>query len=203
MKTQQQTSGLSLKGSTQIIRELSVEEAMKLRPSTTISVAVILNVGFDRDESGKVLEIPEMLTVTEWQDYGNGYLVTKLPAGSMNYEDIDVFAAAIRELFSETGYVAQDWIVVRAVETSSTRPGETHFKVFLVGKNASKVGKPTEACIRNVERVPMTEVHLKMTHAQIMGLRSAAAQFKLFTAEFWYAIEKFQSRIPEWIPKSW
>jgi 8-oxo-dGTP pyrophosphatase MutT (NUDIX family) len=198
MKTQT-SPNFSRKPSTQILRELSVEEAMDLRPSNGISVAVILNVAFDRDINGNVLKVPEMLNITEWQDRGN-YEVTKLPAGSMNHEDIDVIAAAVRELFSETGYVAKEWFITKAVETTSTIQSERHYKVFLAGKNATKVGEPTELCIRKVTRSPIYEIQKYMTYDQRIGLRASIAKMRQFSAEFWYALD---GHVPvDWFPKN-
>jgi hypothetical protein len=203
MRTEQ-INNSSRKASTQILRELSVEEAMELRPADHQSVAVILNVPFDRDEKGNVLKMPEMLVIKEWQDYGGGYELKKLPAGSMNYEDKNVLAAGTRELFSETGYVAQKgWIISKAVETTSTRQNERHYKIFLVGRDAKEVGKPTESCIRDVMRIPIDQIDSRenmQAYDQRIGLRASVEQMKLFTPEFWYGLEKV--RIQEWIPKT-
>jgi len=195
-----QTSSGFAKKHTRILCELSERDAMALHPAGDKSVAVILNVGFDTDEDGTPLKIPEMLNVTEWQDFGNGYEVTKLPAGTMNHEDKSIFAAATRELFAETGYVVKDWLFSKAVETSSTRAGERHYKVFLVGKDATKIGEPTESCIRKVNRTPIPEIHKNMTYDQRIGLRASVDLMKCFSQGFGYTL---MNHIPvDWIPKN-
>ena len=183
---------------TMILNELSIEEAALLKLQPGLSIAATLYVPFDTDEQGKTLSTPEMLSIDEIQDFGTPYEVSKLPAGSMNHEDANVFATAIRELFSETGYIAQSWEIVRAVETSSTIPGERHIKVFLVGKNAVKRGEPTEKCILRVNRISMTTIHQKgMVRNQRIGFRKAVESIKFINANF--ALSLMNHNIPDWI----
>jgi len=199
---------------TRILRELSQEEAEALRPKPAtadepaITVADILYVPFDTTIDGKVLESPEMLTVTEWQDYAGGYRVTKFPAGSMNFEDTDIYGAADRELFTETGHVAEGgWDFIRAVETTSTRHNERHFKVYVGAKGAIKRGEPSEKCIESVNRVAIKNaqdknpngVLLHMTYDQGIGFRQFVEKQTYVNMN--YASRLMNIRVYDWTPK--
>jgi hypothetical protein len=193
--------GFAPRPSTQILREISEIETMELHPAPGLTIGIICNVGFDVNEEGQPLKTPEMLNITEYQDYGGGYEVTKLPAGSMNMEDKNIFAGGDRELFSETGYVTKNgWKFARAVETTSTKTGERHIKVFLVTTNPQLMGAPTEKCIIAVTRTPIPEIHTCMTYDQRIGLRPAVEIMKYSSVGFAYAL---MNHIPvDWVCKN-
>lgn len=135
------------------IREVNLEEMLKIRPSQTVVISVILNVPRYNAE----LKRTDMMTVAE--ERKNHYnapttessrIAEKQPGGSMINEDIDFYSTAIRELLAETGHVVEEWKFLRAVQISSTKPGIDHYKVFLSGKNPKWVAEITEHCVREV-----------------------------------------------------
>ncbi|MBY0328712.1 hypothetical protein K2Q02_01300 [Patescibacteria group bacterium] len=201
---------------TRILQDITQEEelikTLRPKPGTInelgITVAVILYVPFDKSVDGQVLQSPEMLRITEWQDFGGGYRVKKVPAGSMNSEDKDIYGAANRELFSETGYVAEGgWEVTRVVETTSTIESVRHFKAFLTAKDAVKRGEPSEACIESVDRISIKDMQSKdsqsglahMTYDQGIGFRPFIEKVKNFSMHF--ALGTMNLVVKDWYPK--
>lgn len=179
METQEKT----MFGNTELKQVLTEEQIKLIHPVYgSISIAVVLYVTRLQDDAGKKLLWPEYLSITEKKTFGEteGF-ITKCPAGGMNHEDINFFAAGNRELFTETGYVVEKLHFSFAVETSSTSkvPGERHFIVYLCGENAKKVGEPSEASIVKVEWVPINRLipGFTITHSQSIGVKPSFNTF--------------------------
>lgn len=164
-----------------ILRIVSEEEALQLRPESGLSVAVVVII--PRFEKNTV----ETLLIKERNSYNPQVITAKFPSGSMEHQDKDIIAAVIRESRMETGYESRNIQFCFAAEYSSTIQGERHIKVFFLAKDHEKVGDPTEADILATEWKPFLEigkisgfpknqrVALPEIHKKIMGISTEMA----------------------------
>ncbi len=150
-----------------ILDRLTLEEALLLKPiEKEISIGIICFSECMSDDK----KTCEMVVVREEQEFdGIKTFPWGAPSGHMDGEDIDFFAAARREFFNETGYVARDWEFIGAVEVSSNKPDvKRHFKITVLGRDVTERDKPTEACIREVLRAPVAIAQTKISYNQLI-----------------------------------
>lgn len=121
-----------------VLRILSEEEALNLRARPGVSIAVVIVFTMLVNKKVKVTTITER---NRKDTHSDNPVKTKFPSGGLEYGE-HPFAAAKRELRTETGWETDDFVLAWAAEYSTTVVGETHYKLFVIAKNAKKVGEP-------------------------------------------------------------
>ncbi len=109
-----------------------------------------------------VTDDKEVLLVRQFRPPVNGYVI-EFPAGLMSEREDGLEEAARRELLEETGYAAKDMIYLTEGPLSSGASGEILTAFLAKGLEFKGLGKRDETEDIEVLKIPINELHDKLS----------------------------------------